>query len=161
MKERRGPIGVRGFGPPIGPFSVRMSQGDGTKGEPIARFDPRAVRRSEPSSQGEVQTAPVVRRDRFAIRLTDPMRDCCHQAGWRRHHSLLHFPAAVDDHKAGFNREGRTWNDHRHRARAISVDLVGAECRAVPNGAGELSVRAVDMCEVAVTVVGAEAGADE
>src|SRR5207245_9026188 len=114
----------------------------------------------EPASQSEVYTGEVVRRDRCAIRLTDPMRACRHQAGWRRHHSLLHFLAAVDDHKAGFNGEGRTWNDHRHRARAISVDLVGAECRAVPNGAGELSVRAVDMCEVAVTVVDAEAGAD-
>jgi hypothetical protein len=71
------------------------------------------------------------------------------------------LPAAVDDDKAGLNREGHTGNDHHRRARAVGVNLVCAGCLAVSSGAGGLSVCTVDVGEVAVTVVRADAGADE
>ena len=89
------------------------------------------------------------------------MRDPRHQIRLRRHHGIVHLPAAVDDDKAGLNREGHTGNDHHRRARAVGVNLVCAGCVAVPSSAGELSVCTVDVGEVAVTVVRADAGADE
>src|SRR4051794_37694137 len=95
------------------------------------------------------------------ITMLSPLEECRYHIRLRRHHDLVHTPAAAEDDEVALDRrEGRRRLENRG-AGAVGVDVVRAGDMAAPHGRQDLAVKTGHVLEASASVVGPETDGGE